>query len=212
MKKYIDISDFPLCISLSENYTKIRKEFQELIAAGYIGKKSNNIMGQQQQESNGKILYSGQIQSSFIRIADESCSLQELNAIYGSSIKSRENALARYKIKQGITLTLERCLAPYMQYIGSVGFNIIYPGGTLNQHYGMCNDYVRIHMGIDCDPEAVFYLENLPPRAWESAKLFAFSDGEAFHGTKHTGENPRSILIVDVKKTAFLNLKEEIWP
>ena len=67
-------------------------------------------------------------------------------------------------------------------------------------------------MGIDCDPEAVFYLENLPPRAWESAKLFAFSDGEAFHGTKHTGENPRSILIVDVKKTAFLNLKEEIWP
>ena len=212
MKKYIDISEFPLCLSLKENYKQIREELYYLVEKKYIGKKPNNVMGVKQKRSNGKILYSGQIESSFTRIADKSCSITELNAIYGSTSESRAASLEKLKIKQQITVTLEKCLEPYLEYVGSVGFNIINPGSFLNQHYGMCNDYVRIHMGIDCDPGAVFYLENLPPRTWEPAKLFAFSDGEAFHGTEHAGTTPRSILLVDIKKTAFSSLKEEKWP
>lgn len=66
-------------------------------------------------------------------------------------------------------------------------------------------------MGIDCDPGALFYVEDLPPRTWEEGKLFAFSDGDAFHGTVHTGDKPRTILLLDLHKRAFPDLTEEQW-
>ncbi len=215
MKNYIDLSNFPLAKSLSENYEIIRTEFYALTE--FLQIKPNNTMTEKQKTSNGKILYNGDFKLVFTRVAPESCSIPEYNAAYGNkegkvTPESLENAKLRYKKRQQLTPVLESCLAPYIEYVGTVGFNLIYPGAVLNKHYGMCNDYIRIHMGIDCDPGAQFFVENLPARTWEPGKLFAFSDGDSFHGTVHNGENPRSILLIDIKKTAFSELKEEQWP
>jgi len=211
MKKYIDVSDFALVHSLKENYELIRQDFYQL-SQQFLHVKPNNLMTARQGLSNGKILYQGGFQLVFTRIADESCSKPELDAIYGSTEASRKRALENFKIKQKLTPNLERCLEPYLEFVGTVGFNVIHPGAKLNKHYGMCNDYIRIHMGIDCDPGAVFFIEDLPPRTWEPGKVFAFSDGDAFHGTEHNGQNTRSILLLDVHKDCFKELREEQWP
>lgn len=210
MNTYIDISNFQLARSLSENYEQIKIDFNGL--KNFLGSKTQNVMGPTQKESNGKILYEGQFQSVFTRIAEEACSPPEIKSIFGTTEESRAAAMERFNIKRSITSALEKCLEPYIDYVGCVGFNIIHPGSKLNMHYGMCNDYVRIHMGITCDPGAVFYLEKLPPRAWVPGELFAFDDGLAFHGTEHKGVTPRCILLLDIKKTAFDELKEEKWP
>ena len=215
MKKYIDINDLDLTKSLANNYNKIREEFYKL--ADFLQFKPNNLMTDKQKASSGKILYEGQFKLVFTRVAKESCSIPEYKSAFGDkdgnvTEESIARAALKYQQRQQITPTLESCLAPYINDIGTVGFNVIYPGGKLNMHYGMCNDYIRIHMGIDCDPGAVFYVEDLPPRTWEPGKLFAFSDGDAFHGTIHTGEKPRSILLLDLHKRAFKELKDEQWP
>ncbi len=215
MKRYIDISSLELTKSLAANYEQIRQEFYKL--ADSLQFKPNNIMTEKQKSSNGKILYEGQFKLVFTRVAKESCSLPEYTSAFGNkdgtvTEESIERAKLKFKTRQALTPTLESCIAPYIDKIGTVGFNVIFPGGTLNKHYGMCNDYIRIHMGIDCDPGAVFYVEDLPPRTWEPGKLFAFSDGDAFHGTVHNGQQPRSILLLDLHKSAFSDLKEEQWP
>lgn len=212
MKKYIDVSNFPLTKSLIENFDNIRTEFYTLSKKQLTSKPNNVIIEKKQRSSQGKILYNGTVQSVFTRVVRESCSEPELLAVFGSTKESNIAAQLRFKERQQITKTLENCLKPYIDFIGSVGFNVIYPPGTINLHYGMCDTYIRIHMGLDCDPGAKFFIEDLPPRAWESGKVFAFSDGDAYHGTEHIGVNPRTILLLDIKKTAFTELKDELWP
>lgn len=211
MKKYVDVSDHPLVHSIIENYNLIREDFYNLTKR-FLHTKPNNTMTERQKTSNGKILYQGKFQLVFTRIVDATCSKPELDAIYGPTEQSRRQALENFKIKQSLTPILEKCIEPYLDVVGSVGFNVIHPGAKLNMHYGMCNDYIRVHMGIDCDPGAIFFVEDLPPRSWEPGKVFAFSDGDAFHGTEHHGESPRSILLLDIHKKAFDQLKEEQWP
>jgi hypothetical protein len=215
MKRYIDISNLDLVKKLSEHYNEIRNEYYRL--AEFLQFKPNNFMTEKQQASNGKILYEGDFKLVFTRVVPESCSVPEYKSAFGDkdgniNPASLDRAHQKYKKRQELTPTLEQCLAPYIDHIGTVGFNLIYPGSKLNMHYGMCSDYIRIHMGIDCDPGAVFYVEDLPPRTWEPGKLFAFSDGDAFHGTIHSGETPRSILLLDLHKDAFKELKDEQWP
>jgi aspartyl/asparaginyl beta-hydroxylase (cupin superfamily) len=74
----------------------------------------------------------------------------------------------------------------------------------------MISKYVRFHLGLICDPEAKFHVNDCQPRAWEPGKVWAFDDGEAFHGTTHDGTDMRVILIVDIGRECFSNLKEEI--
>lgn len=215
MKHYIDISNHPLSKSLADNYESIKKEFYTL--SEFLLVKPNNYMTEKQKSSNGKILYDGQFKLVFTRVAPESCSVPEYKAAFGDKLgnvtsESIQKANERYQLRRSMTPILESCLSSFVDDIGTVGFNLIYPGATLNKHYGMSNNYIRIHMGLDCDPGAKFYVENLPPRVWEPGKLFAFSDGDAFHGTVHEGENPRSILLIDLHKRAFSELKEEQWP
>jgi aspartyl/asparaginyl beta-hydroxylase (cupin superfamily) len=91
-----------------------------------------------------------------------------------------------------------------------VGFNIMHPDSKLSMHYGMVSKYVRFHLGIKCDTEAKFIVNKYAPRAWENGKVWAFDDGDAYHGTVHNGTETRVILIVDIDRAAFAELKEEI--
>jgi hypothetical protein len=214
MKTYIDVSDFPLTISLIENYEKIKEEFYKLSEFTVV--KPNNILPERHRSSFGKLLYEGDFMLSYTRVVKESCSIYELKAVFGDengnfteeSINKTKEKLRESRL---ITPVLESCIAPYLPHVGTVGFNTIYPGSILNKHYGMCTDYIRFHLGIECDPGAMFYVENLQPRTWEPGKVFAFSDGETFHGTTHTGSKPRTVLILDLHKQVIPELKSENW-
>jgi aspartyl/asparaginyl beta-hydroxylase (cupin superfamily) len=214
-KKYLDVSEIPLVQNLKNNFSEIRKEFFRI--ASSLTEKPNNTMTDYQKSSNGKILYDGKFQLAFTRVERESCSIPEFKAAFGDkegnvTRESIDRAERMFEHRRQLTPTLESCLLPYINDIGTVGFNVIYPGTKLNMHYGMSKNYIRIHMGLLCDPGAVFYVEDLPPRTWEPGKVFAFSDGDTFHGTVHNGELARAILLIDLHKRAFKEFKDELWP
>lgn len=208
---YIEVYDHPLSVALRVNHSIILEEFKSL-SNKFLSSKPNNRMGEQinQKESNGQILYQGRIDSVFTRVAEDSCSITEYKAVWGDTEESRRIGNHRLKQKQQMTPVLESIIAPYSKYIGCVGFNVMYPPSKLSMHYGMVSKYVRFHLGLVCDPKAKFLVNEYPPRAWAPGKVWAFDDGDAFHGTIHSGIDTRVILIVDVDRAAFDDLKEEV--
>lgn len=210
MSGYIQVKDHPLTTSLRQNYHGIMNDYIR-VSSKYLGTKPNNLMGEilDQKESNGKLLYHGTIKSVFTRVAPESCSPTEYIAVWGKTENSKQLADARFLEKQELTPILEEVIRPYNKYVGTVGFNIMYPGAKLSMHYGMTSNYIRFHMGIICDPNAKFHVGTHAPRAWEPGKVWAFDDGAAFHGTTHEGVSERVILLLDIDKAAFDHLEEE---
>lgn len=208
---YIEVYHHPLSVSLRENFKNILEEFNTLSEKFIASTKPNNIMGTvvDQKESNNKILYQGKINSVFTRVEKSTCSLPEYEAVWGKTFESHSIAEERFKKKQSLTPILESIISPYIEHIGCVGFNIMHPSTTLSMHYGMVSKYARFHMGIVCDPEAKFHVENYSPRAWEPGKVWCFDDGDAYHGTTHQGSLPRVILIIDLDKSIIDNLREE---
>jgi hypothetical protein len=206
---YVEVFNHPLAIALRENCDAITQEYELLLADGFP--KPNNTMGidLDQLSSNGKNLYKGVITSVFTRVAADSCSKTEYKTAYGSTPAEYVAGEVRRKKRQVITKTLEKIIAPYLPYVGTVGFNRMSPPAVLNNHYGMISKYVRFHLGIKCDPGAQFHVNDYAPRAWEVGKVWAFDDGDAFHGTSHTGTTERIILIVDIDKAGFTELSEE---
>lgn len=208
---YYEVSTHPLAIELRKNYLSILNEYK-LLSKTYPYNKPNNIMGtlKDQKESNGKMVYSGGIKCVFTRVVPESCSVSEVQVVFGDTEESRIKAKNRMLYRQKLTPVLESILEPYHPYVGSVGFNVMSPGAVLNLHYGVISKYIRFHLGLICDPEAKFIVEGHEPRAWEEGKVWAFDDGDAFHGTVHNGGIDRVILLVDIDKNAFTDLRKEI--
>jgi hypothetical protein len=207
---YIEVYNHPLSIALRNNHAAILEEFN-LLSNKFLGAKPNNLMGKQidQQESNGQVLYQGKINSVFTRVAADSCSTPEYNAVWGTTDESKQAGDLRLRQKQQMTPILEKIISPYADHIGCVGFNIMHPPSKLSMHYGMVSKYVRFHLGLVCDSEAKFMVNDYTPRAWEPGKVWAFDDGDAFHGTVHIGNDTRVILIIDIDRAAFADLEEE---
>lgn len=208
---YIDVYDHPLTLELRKHHDKILEEFK-VLSNYFLGIKPNNTMGSvvDQKASNGQELYKGKINSVFTHVAADSCSKPEYEAVWGTTPESHRLAEEKFLQKRKLTPTLEKILEPYKHCLGCVGFNLMYPPAKLSMHYGMVSKYIRFHLGLICDKEAKFHVNDYEPRAWEVGKVWAFDDGDAFHGTTHNGTDLRVILIVDIDRSGLGDLKEEI--
>lgn len=94
--------------------------------------------------------------------------------------------------------------------LGSVTFNTAYPGSRLNHHWGLDPDYLRIHVCLESAAGCRFNIEGWE-HEWTDGEVFGFDDAYVLHGTAHTGTKPRTIMLLDIKKSA---LKEHCltWP
>lgn len=73
------------------------------------------------------------------------------------------------------------------------------PGSIINPHRGWTPDFMRIHLGLICDPECKITVGE-ETRTWEEGKLLAFKDGGEFlHSVKHQGTSERIILSLDLR-------------
>jgi hypothetical protein len=209
---YIDVKDHPLTKLLENNWREILQEFNDNLLP-IMKDKPNNVMGsvKNQKDSNGKLLYEGNIKSIFTRIAEESCSPNELRAVFGSTEETKLAGNTRLQDKRNKTPLLESILNNFEPYLGTVGFNFMSPSTILSKHYGMVSKYIRFHLGLIIDPDAYFLIEGYQPRSWQEGKVWAFDDGEAFHGTVHKGSGNRLILLIDIDKASFNNIKSETF-
>ena len=201
---YIRFNSNPITDPLIKNWTRIRDElWNYLIKKGarientwtdQIISKPNNITQQFQ-----KPLYHGRFDgfSMFIRhsLLDDS---------EKRSISWKEDEQLRWD------LTYWEEHMPFMtsyigmvkDFIGSVTFNTSHPGSTLNHHWGLNHNYIRIHLCLDEADGCVFDIEGWRHQ-WKEGDLFGFDDANVLHGTSHVGSKSRTIMIIDVWKMAI---------
>ena len=70
------------------------------------------------------------------------------------------------------------------------------PGTIINPHDGWTKKYMRIHLGLICDPECKITVLN-NTMAWEEGKILAFNDGD-IHSVVHNGTHERVVFSFDV--------------
>ena len=73
------------------------------------------------------------------------------------------------------------------------------PGSIIHPHRGWTPDYLRIHLGLVCDPGCAITVGEVT-RTWKPLELLAFKDGGPYpHSVVHNGTAPRLILSHDLR-------------
>lgn len=87
----------------------------------------------------------------------------------------------------------------------------IEPGTRIKPHYGWCFTYLRVQLGLLCDPMCRITVGD-QVRTWEEGKLLAFKDGGRFpHSVWHQGTRPRIILSIDLRLVYLKKLIPSIF-
>jgi hypothetical protein len=201
---YIRFTNNPIINPLTENWTRIRDElWSYLIKKGVRTK--NTWTDQTISKPNGithrfqKPLYHGRFDgiSMFIRN-----SLLDDNEKQSSSWKEEETLRWNPTYWTESMPFMTSYIGMVKDFIGSVTFNISHPGSILNHHWGLNHNYIRLHLCLDEANGCVFDIEGWKHQ-WKDGDIFGFDDANVLHGTAHVGLKPRTIMIVDVWKSAI---------
>jgi aspartyl/asparaginyl beta-hydroxylase (cupin superfamily) len=86
--------------------------------------------------------------------------------------------------------------------------SILHPGVIIRPHQGYSKEYMRVHLGLICDPECKITVGDVT-KTWEEGKLIAFKDGGPYyHSVIHNGTKDRYILSLDIKLSYLKNYIE----
>jgi hypothetical protein len=73
------------------------------------------------------------------------------------------------------------------------------PGSVIHPHKGWTPDFLRIHLGLICDPHCTINIGTVT-RSWVPGKLLAFKDGGPYlHSVRHQGSHERIVLSIDLR-------------
>ncbi|MCI0415836.1 aspartyl/asparaginyl beta-hydroxylase domain-containing protein [bacterium] len=83
--------------------------------------------------------------------------------------------------------------------LANVFVSRLVPGSVIRPHTGWVDDWMRLHLGLVCDPDCHIKV-GTQQRTWQEGKIIAFKDGGPFpHSVIHNGTRERLILSVDVR-------------
>ncbi len=73
------------------------------------------------------------------------------------------------------------------------------PGSYIKPHHGWCFTYLRVQLGLKCDPACEITVGD-ETQTWVEGELLAFKDGGQYpHSVRHQGTTERIILSVDLR-------------
>jgi hypothetical protein len=82
--------------------------------------------------------------------------------------------------------------------VSNVFISELIPGSIINPHRGWTDKYMRVHMGIICDPDCKITV-GPETKTWKDGKILAFKDGGVLpHSVRHNGATKRIILSIDI--------------
>lgn len=198
MKGYIpQANDLPFAKMLRANYITIAEEADNLFEICTVNQKPKSVSMGQYGRNNTQVnqpMIEGDVRSLYLLLKPELLDDNEKEIVYAPELA---NARAWRRRHCPLFMNL---IMPYFPVLGNVGFNRLYPGATINPHYGVSTDYFRMHLGLHTDPKATFYMEGEEPYVWQKGQTMAFTDGDILHWVEHRGTEPRTILSVDLLK------------
>ena len=110
-----------------------------------------------------------------------------------------EKLVKRYRSKLLPTLHSIVNQADIDGILTNIFVSILSPGVVIRPHVGYSKDYMRIHLGLVCDPECKITVGD-ETMTWDEGKILAFKDGGPhYHQVKHNGNRDRYILSIDLK-------------
>lgn len=84
-------------------------------------------------------------------------------------------------------------------YLRNTFVSKLLPGSIINPHHGWTGDYLRIHMGLICDPDCQITV-GPETQTWRPGELLAFKDGGPYlHSVRHTGTHERIVISLDLQ-------------
>ena len=214
---YIYFNPCKLLDPLTENWTTIRDEFTAVVRkeatlapppsqGTHMGTKANYLT-----DLTGEPLYVGDFKAMPVFLRENFVDRHEAKSMNwenwkqpgGDKLKFREDRLRAMPFMQN-------WIWRNIDVLGAVTFNIALSGSKLNHHWGLVDDHLRFHLVLKQASGAVFDIEN-ERHEWVDGELFGFDDCNVFHGTKHTGTEPRIIMLVDILKSA-VESHAKTWP
>ena len=84
-------------------------------------------------------------------------------------------------------------------HLRNVFVSRLLPGSVIHPHRGWTSNFLRIHLGLICDPLCAI---TVGPRTqtWSVGKLLSFKDGGAYlHSVRHRGSHERIVMSVDLR-------------
>lgn len=208
MSNYIRFNSNPITDYLTDNWQQIRDEY-----ISYMQEKMSLNMLEVQSYSNKlnpvvprgttkemKPLYTGNIVNKPLYVKKVS-----LGSIEQKMMNWKENEEERFwpDSLKNFPVTA-RWINNNSNICSGIYFATAQPGSKINHHYGIDTNYpyLRMHLGLITDHECLFNLEN-EQYAWKDGDLFAFDDNVVYHGIKHNGTIPRTVLIIDILKSVM---------
>lgn len=152
------------------------------------------------------ILYEGVFKATSVMIKHNMLDSKEkadLNWKENENIRWWPNRMVRMPI-------ISKYITDHSNIIAGVTFSTSMPNSVLNFHWGLDPDYLRIHLCLDEANGCKFNIEGWE-RQWKDGYLFGFDDANVLHGTTHTGNKTRTILLIDIKKDV-LKPYAKTWP
>lgn len=84
-------------------------------------------------------------------------------------------------------------------HLRNVFVSRLLPGSQIHPHRGWTSEFLRIHLGLICDPLCKITVGN-QTRTWEPGQLLAFRDGGPYlHSVSHQGQSERIVISVDLR-------------
>jgi hypothetical protein len=84
-------------------------------------------------------------------------------------------------------------------HLRNVFVSRLLPGSQIHPHRGWTPEFLRIHLGLTCDPLCKITVGH-QTKTWEPGKLLAFRDGGPYlHSVSHQGHGERIVMSVDLR-------------
>lgn len=189
-----ELTEVPVYQSLLKNYEKIREEVLKFID------RPNGMFDYPKYDVYRDDGYTK------IPLYENLWKAVPFSQFIGEFIYTEGEDLIAHYVNKIVSFTKENCptLAETIKeledqnYIANCFISKLTPGSIINPHRGRTDQFMRVHMGLDCDPGCVITVGN-QQRVWEDGKIIAFKDGGPYpHSVKHNGTKQRIIVSCDV--------------
>ena len=181
--------DLPLCQDLLSNFDGIKREI-----TAFINDRSVLVEYPKYAVDGGYQLYDNHWTAyPMSRFKDEHVVLHGTD----ESKNLLEQLIANAKAKMPL---IDSIISPYEKsgVLANSFISRLLPGTVIRPHVGWAKSWIRLHLGIICDPGCMITIGN-KTRTWEEGKLLAFSDaGPLRHSVRHDGTRERVILSLDL--------------
>jgi len=177
------LQHIPLCVELTQHFDAIQQELMAFIDASQPFMPSPKYANLYVNTWDAFPL--SKFQGEFVELSKKNLSfnLERLVAF----------ARARLPTLSGLIAPLEA-----QGHLRNVFVSRLLPGSVINPHRGWTPEFLRIHLGLRCDPQCCITVGE-ETQTWTPGQMLAFKDGGPYlHSVRHEGTQERIVLAIDL--------------